>query len=148
MSISTYPCSICGRQFKTNQHLKQHKNKKKSCTMTISNPEQSEPVVLPVDPSPNDSTLDLKLSELLSFVRTAQNIQQLIEDKKLLDLYKNKIKELEFDNKNLREQLDKIKSVMQINHTTPPTIYNNSEIKVPYNLSPSMDDNVSKYCLI
>ena len=97
--MSKYVCEICKKEFKTTQHLNQHKNKKKICVMNIVNHHLDEIVVLPNEDSTNKPTFDLKLSEILEIV-------------KLTNQYKNKIKELELDKQKLQEQLDIIKKII------------------------------------
>lgn len=105
MSVFLYSCNICKKQFKTNQHLNQHKNRKKSCVMTITNHHLDETVLLPKKTFTNDvkdinsSLFDLKLFDILEMVKCTKQ-------------YKNKIQELELDKKNLQEQIDIIKKVI------------------------------------
>ena len=115
MPISLYSCANCKRQFKTNQHLEQHKNRKKSCAMVITNEHLNEVVVLPKETTTNISLYDIKLTDILNFVKTAQSIQELMKDKELIEEYKLKITQLENEKKDIQDQLDTIKTI--INNT-------------------------------
>ena len=103
-----YVCEICKKEFKTTQHLNQHKNRKKMCT--LSNKHLNEVVTLPTKTASND----LNITEIMSFIKTAEGIQSLLNDKKLIDDYKNTIYELEQENNKLKEQLTLIQKVISI----------------------------------
>lgn len=106
--MSVYRCDICKKEFKTNQHLNQHKNKKKVCT--LSNLHLNANVILPT----KTDTSKLDLLNIMKFLQTAEDIQKLLDDKKIIEEHKNKINELEKENNKLKEQLTLIQKVICI----------------------------------
>lgn len=102
--MSTYICNICHKSFNSNQHLKQHKNKKNPCynaNISIKQPE--------LDLSVLGSLQNTYLSE---FIITYQKL--LIErdaTNKLIEEYKYQKAELFNENKLLK---NKLKSISQI----------------------------------
>jgi tRNA U34 5-methylaminomethyl-2-thiouridine-forming methyltransferase MnmC len=102
-----YPCDICKKEFKTNQHLTQHKQRKKMCT--LSNLHLNAIVTLPT----KTSSSDLKITDILNFIKTAEDIQNLINDKKLIEEYKNTIAALTKENNALKEQIKTIQQIIQ-----------------------------------
>lgn len=96
-----FPCPLCNKQFKTTQHLNQHKNRKKSCSLSITNTQNSIIVDLPKkELNDKSEILNLKLNDILELVKSVQD-------------YKTKIKYLESENNKLKEQLSIIKNVVQ-----------------------------------
>jgi|Laugresu1bdmlbdd_1035124.scaffolds.fasta_scaffold29957_1 hypothetical protein len=106
-SLNMYQCTDCGKMFKTTQHLTQHKNRKKTCT--LSNKHFSETVTFP-----RKTTSDnLQVTDIVNFIKTTEEIQNLLNDKKMIEEYKNTILILKEENESLKEQL---KSIQQIVH--------------------------------
>lgn len=112
-----FNCDICGKTFKTNQHLTQHKNKKKSC---INNNKKCNETLTDIinnniinkKTSCNEKN-NLTINEILTFLKTYNTIHELIDDKNSLIANKNIIDELKEENIKLREQLDIINKVIQ-----------------------------------
>jgi hypothetical protein len=113
--MSMYPCDICKKEFKTNQHLMQHKHRKKMCT--LSNLHLNKIVTLPT----KTPSSDLKFTDIINFIKTAEDIQNLVNDKQLIEEYKNTILTLTKENDALKEQIKTIQQIIQ------PVFMKNSE---------------------
>jgi hypothetical protein len=102
--MSTYICNICHKSFNSNQHLKQHKNKKNPCYNAAVSAKQPE-----LDVSILGSLQNTYLSE---FIIT---YQKLVVERdsitKLIEEYKAQKAELINENKLLK---NKLKSISQI----------------------------------
>jgi deoxyhypusine synthase len=85
----------------------QHKKRKKMCT--LSNLHLNKIVTLPT----KTSSSDLKITDILNFIKTAEDIQNLINDKKLIEEYKNTIINLTNENDALKEQMKTIQQIIQ-----------------------------------
>lgn len=106
-----FNCDICGKTFKTNQHLTQHKNKKKSCT---NNKKIDENINNIINQNINGNNINqITINDILMFLKTYNSIQELMNDKELVNKYKTEIDELKNENIKLREQLDIINKVIQ-----------------------------------
>ena len=89
-----YTCSNCNKQFKTTQHLNQHKNRKKSC-VNASNTSCC-------DVDSNNSNLDIS-NEISRLRKSLQYFEE-------LEAHKNK---LEAENARLMSQINIINSAIQ-----------------------------------
>lgn len=128
-----FSCPLCNKQFKTTQHLNQHKNRKKSCSLSITNTQNSVIVDLPKkELNNNNEIFNLKLNDILEVVKS-------VED------YKTKIKYLESENNKLKEQLSIIKNVVQNTNSNmcqfkgTQNEINNDNLNI-VNYSPSLSD--------
>jgi cell division protein FtsB len=59
------------------------------------------------------SSSDLKIADIFNFIKTAEDIQNLINDKKLIEEYKNTIAALTKENNALKEQIKTIQQIIQ-----------------------------------
>ena len=116
--MTMYPCHICKKEFKTTQHLEQHKNRKKMCT--LSNLHLNKIVSLPNKTASDD----LNIAEIMSFIKTAEGIQSLLNDKKIIEDYKNIISNLTEENTMLKNQLHLINKVIKNSTETAVVIKN------------------------
>ena len=122
-SLSMYPCTDCGKMFKTTQHLTQHKNRKKLCT--LSNKQSSEIVILP-----RKTTSDnLQVTDVVNFIKTAEDIQNLLNEKKIIEEYKNTILTLKEENEDLKEQLKSIQQIIKPTKKSTKTKQIHNELK-------------------
>ena len=140
--MSMYMCDICKKEFKTTQHLNQHKNRKKICT--LSNKHLNEVVTLPTKTASDD----LNITEIMSFIKTAEGIQTLINDKKIIEDYKNTITNLKKENEALKAQIKNIQQIIQSSFTknSEPTIadINNNDNNNNKNINENNDSNLTK----
>lgn len=109
-----YICNICHKSFNSNQHLKQHKNKKNPCYNTV-----TASIPLPIHLTANSQQDDelnvekpLQNKYLSDFIVT---YQKLLQERDLMNQtvedYKLQKNELLVENKMLKK---KIKSISQI----------------------------------
>jgi hypothetical protein len=113
--MAMYPCHICKKEFKTTQHLEQHKNRKKLCILSLKNPHLNSIVTLPTETNTDVLVSKLKVTDIIQFIKTAEDIEKLIKEQEMLTFYKNKIINLEQENAKLKKQLSVIKDVIQSN---------------------------------
>lgn len=122
-SLNMYSCTECGKMFKTTQHLTQHKNRKKMCTLI--NKHLSETVTLP-----RKTTSDnLQVTDVVNFIKTAEDIQNLLNEKKLIEEYKNTILTLKEENEALKEQLKSIQEIIKPTKKSTKTKQIHNELK-------------------
>ena len=98
--MSLYYCDLCKKGFKTNQHLMQHKNRKKICTNSPNIVDSSL-----VNTSTLLNNIELSSDDLIKFISTYKTIQDLIKDKDTITEYKQKISQLKKENTMLKHQL-------------------------------------------
>jgi hypothetical protein len=110
--MPAYDCHICKKIFKTTQHLNQHKNKKKPCTLI--NQDLNEFVSLPVSKGKSNSFDNLTVIDIMTFVKTSESIQNLINDSKLIQEYKRRIIILTKENESLNTQLKNIQQIIYL----------------------------------
>lgn len=129
-----HSCNICNKQFKTTQHLNQHKNRKKSCVPNVDNASNNSSVssvssiFLKKIMSPSlhnysdkqinngsseKTDFELTLDNILNFVKTAQEIQKLLQDKEQIDEYKNQIIQLQNENLQLKNKLGLVNRIIK-----------------------------------
>ena len=113
--MAMYPCHICKKEFKTTQHLEQHKNRKKLCILSSKNVHLNSIVTLPTETNTDVLVSKLKVTDIIQFIKTAEDIEKLIKEQEMLTFYKNKIINLEQENAKLKKQLSVIKDVIQSN---------------------------------
>jgi hypothetical protein len=108
-------CDICKKEFKTNQHLHQHKSRKKACVndnsvsdMTTVNNENKNindyninNLIL------HDDKNNMSYNDIITFLITYKNIQAFIKDK-------NEINELREEKEKLREENEKFKKQLEV----------------------------------
>ena len=112
--MAPYICNICHKSFNSNQHLKQHKNKKNPCYNSV-----TASIPLPIQITAGNSLQDdlsvenpLQNKYLSDFIVTYQKLLQerdLIN--KTVEDYKNQKNELLVENKCLKK---KLKAICQI----------------------------------
>lgn len=107
-----FNCDICNKSFKTNQHLTQHKNKKKSCINNNKKCDETLTDIINKKTSCNEKN-NLTINDVLTFLKTYNTIHELIDDKNSIIAYKNEINELKEENIKLREQLEIINKLIQ-----------------------------------
>jgi hypothetical protein len=107
-----YPCNICNKEFKTLQHLEQHKNKKKPCSPidTSSGSSNSSTSSNSSLISFNDKIFE-ENNDIINFVKMYSNINNFIKDKNLIDTYKQQIVVLQEENKKLKYQINLINKI-------------------------------------
>ena len=103
-----YSCDICKKEFKTTQHLNQHKNKKKACSLNSSGDQLTK--VIP--PLKNN---ELSSDDIMKFISTYKTFQDLIKDKEMLAEYKEKLIALQNENNMLKEQIKLINNIINNN---------------------------------
>lgn len=113
--MAMYPCHICKKEFKTTQHLEQHKNRKKLCSLSLKNTHLNGIVTLTTETNTDVLVSKLKVTDIIQFIKTAEDIEKLIKEQEMLTFYKNKIINLEQENAKLKKQLSVIKDVIQSN---------------------------------
>lgn len=111
--MSMYACTVCKKEFKTTQHLNQHKNKKKVCSLNSSDN------VLTTSTSLLKNN-ELSSNDIMKFISTYKTFQDLIKDKEMLAEYKEKLIQLQNENNILKQQLKLINNV--IKNTTEKNI--------------------------
>jgi len=111
-------CDICKKEFKTNQHLHQHKNRKKACVndnadSNITNINNENKTIndyninnLILEHDKTTMSSDMTMNDILSFFKTYKSIQDLIKDK-------NEINELREENKKFKKQLEIINNIIK-----------------------------------
>ncbi len=103
--MSTYICNICHKSFNSNQHLKQHKNKKNPCINASSISKQPE-----ID---HNIASSLQNTYMGDFIITYQKL--VLErdlSNKLIEEYKLQKAELLRENKNLKKKLRTISQII------------------------------------
>ena len=127
-------CDICKKEFKTNQHLHQHKNRKKACV----NDNAGSNIKNVNNDNINDCNInnfilhddkmsmssDMTMNDILSFLKTYKSIQDLIKDK-------NEINELREENEKFRKQLEVINNIIKNENNGEPS----SQQTYPYCVS-------------
>ena len=116
-----YICNICHKSFNSNQHLKQHKNKKNPCYNTV-----TASIPLPLQLTSNsiqehsESTVDVSLQNkyLSDFLVT---YQKLLQERELMNQtvedFKSQKNELISENKMLKKKLKAISQIISQSHT-------------------------------
>jgi hypothetical protein len=111
-------CDICKKEFKTNQHLHQHKNRKKACVndnadSNITNINNENKTIndyninsLILEHDKTTMSSDMTMNDILSFLKTYKSIQDLIKDKK-------EINELREENEKFKKQLEIINNIIK-----------------------------------
>lgn len=124
-------CDICKKEFKTNQHLNQHKNRKKAC---VNDNACSNIIMLDDDKNINGCNIndlildddkmtmsyDMKPNDILSFLKTYKSIQDLIKDKNELNELKKEKEKLREENEKFKKQLEVINNIFN-NETNEET---------------------------
>jgi len=112
-------CDTCKKEFKTNQHLHQHKNRKKACVndnadSNITNINNENKTIndyninnLILEDDKTTMSYDMTPNDIVSFLKTYKSIQDLIKDK-------NEINELRKENEKFREENEKFKKQLEI----------------------------------
>jgi hypothetical protein len=98
-----YPCDMCKKEFKTTQHLNQHKNKKKACSL-------DNQLTKAIPLLKND---ELSSNDIMKFISTYNTFQELIKDKEMLAEYKEKLIQLQNENNILKQQIKLINNVIK-----------------------------------
>jgi hypothetical protein len=119
-------CDICKKEFKTNQHLHQHKNRKKACVndnadSNIANTNNENKNIndyninnLILEDDKMSMSSDMTINDILTFLKTYKSIQDLIKDK-------NEINELREENEKFRKQLEVINNIIKNETTREPS---------------------------
>ena len=118
--MSMYTCVTCKKEFKTTQHLEQHKNRKKICIVMPDSINASL-----TDTIPLLKNNDLSSNDIMKFISTYNTFQDLIKDKELVEEYKKTIMQLKKENTMLKHQLHLINKV--IKNSTETIIKENTE---------------------
>lgn len=113
--MSMYSCEICKKEFKTTQHLNQHKNKKKTCVNNTNNSLNSTDNL---GLGGINIKTNLTVVDVVNFIKTYKNIVEFVEDSKKISEYKNIILELKKQNLQLKQQLSAIEKVIQPKNVT------------------------------
>jgi hypothetical protein len=125
--MSPYICNICHKSFNSNQHLKQHKNKKNPCYNVAT--KQTE-----IDPNIAVSLQSTYLSDFIV------NYQKLVHEReltnKLIEEFKLQKMELLIENKILKK---KIKAISQIIHNSNK----DDDTEMEYDYSTCSESNAS-----
>jgi hypothetical protein len=124
-----FVCDICGTNFKTTQHLNQHKNKKKTCVKakyetnkTLLFDETINEIGLHEDKS------NITYNDIVIFLNTYKNIQSFINDKEFVLKSKNETIKLREENLKLKKQLEIIKNIIKNDFSKQPSgQYNNND---------------------
>lgn len=104
--MSPYICNICHKSFNSNQHLKQHKNKKNPCYNVATKQTDIDPNI----------AVSLQSTYLSDFIVNYQNLVKERElTNKLIEEFKSQKMELLIENKILKR---KLKAISQIIHNS------------------------------
>jgi hypothetical protein len=104
--MSPYICNICHKSFNSNQHLKQHKNKKNPCYNVATKQTDIDPNI----------AVSLQSTYLSDFIVNYQNLVKERElTNKLIEEFKLQKMELLIENKILKR---KLKAISQIIHNS------------------------------
>lgn len=130
-------CDICGKQFKTTQHLNQHKNRKKTCVnvnagssnnvileegnKSINKYNSIDELILYEDKS------NMTYNDVIVFLNTYKNIQEFIKDREFILKNKNEIINLREENAKFKKQLEIINNTIK-NETTEQSSSQPTEI--------------------
>ena len=106
--MSMYYCDLCKKGFKTNQHLIQHKNRKKICTNSSNIVDSSL-----INTSTLLNNIELSSDDVIKFISTYKTIQDLIKDKDMIMEHKQKIVQLNKENTKLKHQLHLINKLIK-----------------------------------
>lgn len=131
--MSMYSCEICKKEFKTTQHLNQHKNRKKTCVNNTNNSLNSTDNL---GLGGINIKTNLTVVDVVNFIKTYKNIVEFVEDSKKISEYKNIILELKKQNLQLKQQLSAIEKVIQPKNVTVKK-HSLSDLEI----SPLTDDN-------
>jgi hypothetical protein len=124
-----FVCDICGTNFKTTQHLNQHKNKKKTCVKAKYETNQ----MLLFDETINEIGLhedkyNITYNDIVIFINTYKNIQSFINDKEFVLKSKNETIKLREENLKLKKQLEIIQNIIKNDFSKQPSgQYNNND---------------------
>ena len=126
--MSPYICNICHKSFNSNQHLKQHKNKKNPCyNVSV---KQTE-----IDPNIAISIQNTYMSDFIVNYQTLVKERELTN--KLIEEYKTQKTELLRENKILKK---KLKAISQIIHNSNK---DDDTVNYDYDDNSCVDSNAS-----
>lgn len=126
--MSPYICNICHKSFNSNQHLKQHKNKKNPCFNVSA--KQTE-----IDPNIAISIQNTYMSDFIVNYQTLVKERELTN--KLIEEYKTQKTELLRENKILKK---KLKAISQIIHNSNK---DDDTVNYDYDDNSCVDSNAS-----
>ena len=134
-----FVCDICGKNFKTTQHITQHKNKKKTCVkanyetkniLLYNNINNIDESISINEIGLHEDKYNITYNDIVIFFNTYKNIQSFINDKEFVLKSKNETIELREENLKLKKQLEIIKNIIKNDFSKQPSCqYNNNTIE-------------------
>lgn len=126
--MAMYICSKCGKEFKTTQHLNQHKNRKKTCVPNVGSENSSIDIDASIDNivqipkvldansnddiffqnSINELEKNINNNNIIKFLKTYNCLIHLMNDKDLVVEYKKQIQDLQNENTKLKRKIETI----------------------------------------